>query len=112
MTGEACKMRQRGAMYEINLIVWPALYGYAGWLWGAAYGWPVAGTLLALAAGVPVGVLTMTVNPYGAALLAVPAALLLPWWLDAETWRWVALALCAAPLPTVVLGLLLGRRWM
>lgn len=38
-------MRQRGAMYEINLLIWPALYGYAGWLWDAEIGWRAPATI-------------------------------------------------------------------
>lgn len=103
--------RQRGAMYEINAWIWPALYGYTGWLWGAALDWPVAGAIAAAVLGFLVGVAMMTVNPYGFEFLVIPAALVLPWLLEAETWRWTAAALCIVPLPRLALGLILKKKW-
>lgn len=99
-------------MYEINTIIWPALYGYTGWLWSASLGWPVWGAMAGAIPGLAVGALMMRVNPYGPELLAIPLALALPWFLDTETWRWVALALCAVPLPRLAVGLALGKSWM
>lgn len=105
-------MRQRGAMYEINLLIWPALNGYAGWLWGAEIGWRVTVTIAAIPLGVFVGILTMRINPYGVGGFVALLALILPWFLETETWRWVALALCAAPLPIIALGLILRKTWV
>lgn len=104
-------MNQRGAMYEVNLLIWPALYGYTGWLWGSQLGWPVLLALAAVALGFAVGVFMMNVNPYVLGPLAAWAALLLPWFLDAETWRWTALALCVSPLPVIAAGLAFNKRW-
>ena len=98
-------MRQRGAMYEINAQIWPALYGYTGWLWGSVYGWPVTATLAAVALGLAVGAAKMSIHPYGMEMMAVPAALVLPWFLDTQTWRWTAVALCVLPLPRLIWGL-------
>lgn len=105
-------MPQRGAMYEVNLLVWPALYGYTGWLWGAPTGWPLAVTIAAALSGVVAGILVMRINPYGIVGIVALLALALPWFLDAEIWRWTALALCAAPLPVVALGLILRKTWV
>lgn len=99
-------------MYEINLLIWPALYGYAGWLWGAHLAWPVVGTIAGSALGIVVGGLVMAINPYGVGIVAPVLALILPWFLDAETWRWVVLGLCAVPLPIVALGLVLRKTWI
>jgi hypothetical protein len=98
-------------MYEINGVIWPALYAYTGWLWGAAFGWSVAGGIAGFVLGVLVGALMMHINPYGPELLAILLALVLPWFLDAETWRWTVLALCAVPLPRLALGLALKKSW-
>jgi hypothetical protein len=104
--------RQRGSMQQINLLIWPALYGYTGWLWGAELGWPVIGAIVAVPAGFVVGALVSAINPYGVGLVVAWLALLLPWFLEAETWRWTALALCAAPLPIIALGLALKKTWV
>jgi hypothetical protein len=105
-------MMQRGAMYEINLLIWPALYGYTGWLWGAQAGWPVTIAIAAVVAGFVVGVSMMNINPYVLGPLVAWAALLLPWFIDAGTWRWVALALCLSALPVIAIGLILNKRWV
>jgi hypothetical protein len=105
-------MRQVGAMYEVNAIIWPAVYGYTGWLWGAAYGWPVAGAIAAVVLGFAVGALMMMINPYGVTLFVPWFFIILPWFLEAETWRWTALALCAAPLPVIAAGLILKKTWV
>jgi hypothetical protein len=110
--GRVLMRRSSGAMYEVNFLIWPALYGYTGWLWGAFLGWPVTGALLAVAAGLVVGALVIAVNPYGVGLFVPWLALALPWFLEADTWRWTALALCAVPLVVVAAGLLLGKRWL
>ena len=104
-------MRQGGSMQEINLLIWPALYGYAGWLWGAAYGWPVTAAIVAAFAGIFVGAMMIAVNPFVLTPIVAWLALILPWFLEAETWRWTALALCAAPLPVIALGLALKKTW-
>jgi hypothetical protein len=105
-------MRQTGAMYEVNAVIWPILYGYTGWLWGAVLGWPVTVTIAAVLLGFAVGVLMMMINPYGVTLFVPWLFLILPWFLDTETWRWTALALCAAPLPIIAAGLVLKKRWV
>ena len=105
-------MRQRGAMYEIHLTIWPILYGYTGWLWGTYYGWPVVGAIVAVIAGVAVGKLMMDIYPYGILIVVPYLALGLPWFLEPETWRWTALGLCAAPLPIVAAGLMLRKKWV
>lgn len=105
-------MRQAGAMYEVNAIIWPAVYGYTGWLWGTEYGWPVAGTIAAVVLGFAVGALVMVINPYGVTLLVPWFFIVLPWFLEPETWRWTALALCAAPLPVIAAGLILKKTWI
>ena len=104
-------MNQRGAMHEINGLIWPALYGYTGWLWGTQLGWPVTVTLAAVFLGFVVGAFMMAINPYGLGLIVVWPAILLPWFLEAETWRWTALALCIAPLPVIAAGLAFNKRW-
>ena len=103
-------MRQRGAMYEIHLTLWPVLYGYAGWLWGTELGWPVAGAIGAVVAGFAVGMAVMTVNPYSAMLSALWLLAIVPWFVEAEAWRWTVLALCLLPLPMIVAGLVLKEK--
>lgn len=104
-------MKQCGSMQQINLIIWPALYGYTGWLWGAELGWPAVMAIAAVLAGFVVGVFMANINPFVLGPVTAWAALLLPWFLEAETWRWTVLALCAAPLPVIALGLALKKTW-
>jgi len=105
-------MMQRGAMYEIHYSIWPILYGYTGWLWGTQFGWPVAGAIAAVVAGLVVGGLVASIYPYGILVLVPVLALALPWFLEPETWRWTALGLCAAPLPIIAAGLVLKKTWV
>jgi ABC-type uncharacterized transport system permease subunit len=104
-------MKQRGSMQQINLLIWPALYGYTGWLWGSDLGWPVVLAIVAGLLGFVVGVLMANINPFVLGPITAWAALLLPWFLEAEAWHWTALALCVAPLIVIALGLALGKRW-
>lgn len=98
-------------MYEINLIIWPALYGYTGWLWGNVIDWPTAVTIASVGAGIVVGGLIMGINPYGVEMLQFYLLLILPWFVDAETWRWILLAMCIVPLPRLLVGLAMGKKW-
>jgi hypothetical protein len=104
-------MRQNGSMQQYNLFIWPILYGYTGWLWGATFGWPVTVAIAATLAGFFVGALMIAVSPFVLGPITAWAALILPWFLGADTWRWTALALCISPLVVGGLGLALGRRW-
>ena len=105
-------MRQSGMMSEIHMSIWPILYGYTGWLWGAVYGWPVTGAIAAVVPGIVVGALVMRINPYGVLIFVPWLAIILPWFLEPETWRWTALGLCAAPLPIIAAGLILKKEWI
>ena len=107
----ALRRLQHGAMYEVNLYIWPALYGYTGWLWGTALGWAMLITTASIALGLVVGVLMMRINPYGAELLQLCLLLVLPWFLDGSTWRWTLLVMCIVPLPRMIAGLVMGRTW-
>jgi hypothetical protein len=62
-------------------------------------------------AGAFVGGLMSAINPFVLGPIVGWLALLLPWFLDAETWRWTALALCLAPLPVIALGFALRKTW-
>lgn len=111
LASPAIRRLQIGAMYEINLIIWPALYGYTGWLWGTEIGWPILITAACVALGFVVGGLMMNINPYGAEMLQLYLLLVLPWFLDGEVWRWTLLIMCIVPLPRLILGLILGKKW-
>ena len=38
-------------MYEIHFLIWPFLYGLAGFTWGALLGHPIIGALLGVVLG-------------------------------------------------------------
>ena len=76
------------------------------------FGWSWAMALSSMVAGIVVGALMARINPYVLGPIVAWIALLLPWFIAAETWRWILLVLCVSPLPVIALGLFLGKRWV
>ena len=98
-------------MHEANYLLWAVVYGYTGWLWGKAIGWPISVTIAAVVLGLVVGGFVAYINPYFIGPVAVLLMLVLPWFFEGETWRWIALAICASPLPIIAAGLILKKSW-
>jgi hypothetical protein len=92
-----------GAMYEINLLVWPIIYGVTGYAWGAGPG-AVLGVVLGIVTAVPM----IRASPYDVEILALP--LLVPSvFLPRSIRAWYLLALCVLPWARLGLGLLRRR---
>ena len=100
-----------GAMYEINFLVWPAVYAVAGATWGGRLG--TAGAWIGGVLGVVAGVLTaapLVSRLYYDIEILAPFALGATWWLPADVRpAWLA-ALCAAPWVRIAVGDTLARR--
>ena len=101
----------RGAMYEINLLVWPAVYAVAGATWGGRFGTAGAwiGGVLGVVAGIVTAAPMMSRLYYDIEALA-PFALAATWFVPVS-WRpgWLV-ALCAAPWLRIAIGDALSRR--
>jgi hypothetical protein len=98
-------------MYEINLLVWPAVYAVAGATWGGRLG--TAGAWIGGVLGVVAGIVTaapmmsrMFYDIEALAPFALGATWLLPRGLRPA---WLA-ALCAAPWVRIAIGDALARR--
>ena len=96
-----------GAMYEINALVWPLVYGVAGHAWGAGLGHPWLGTVAGIVLGVLTAVPMLTASFYDVEIVA-PFLLLGLFVIPAPLGRWYLLLLCA--LPWMRLGLARVRR--
>jgi hypothetical protein len=91
-----------GAMYEINALAWPVVYGFAGHVWGAAMGHPWLGVAAGIVAGMATAVPMMRASFYDVEIVApllLFGLLLVPAW----SRRWYLLAICI--LPWIRLGL-------
>lgn len=100
-----------GAMYEINLLVWPAVYAVAGATWGGRFG--TAGAWVGGVLGVVLGLVTaspLISRVYYDIEIAAPLLLGATWLLPAHARpAWLA-GLCAAPWIRIAIGDALARR--
>ena len=86
-----------GAMYELNLLVWPLVYGTAGHAIGVGFGVPWVGAAIAAIPGVATGLVMAREAFYDVEILAI-AGLASVWFLATEaTAVWFYLALCVVP---------------
>ena len=101
----------RGAMYEINLLVWPAVYAVAGATWGGRFG--TAGAWIGGVLGVVAGLVTagpLISRLYYDIEILAPLALAATWFVPVHLRpAWLA-ALCVAPWVRMALGDALARR--
>lgn len=97
-----------GAMYQINMLVWPLVFGVAGHVWGAALGhpWPgvAAGVLLGLVTAVPM----LRASFYDVEIVA-PFLLLGLFVVPPSLDRWYVLIICALPWARLGVAVVLPR---
>jgi hypothetical protein len=100
-----------GAMYEINLLVWPAVYAVAGATWVGRLG--DAGAWIGAIVGIVLGVLTaapLISRLYYDIEILAPLLLGATWLLPVHVRpAWLA-GLCVAPWIRIAIGDALARR--
>lgn len=97
-----------GAMYEINALVWPLVYGFAGHAWGASLGHPWLGVIGGIVLGFATAIPMLAASFYDVELIA-PFLLFGLLIVPASFGRWYLVLLCVLPWGRLGLARLLRR---
>jgi hypothetical protein len=87
---------ESGAMYEINFLVWPLVYGFTGHILGSMWGHPWIGTIVGVILGFFTAVPMISALFYDVEILA-PVLLIVSFFVPRSMRLWVLLGLCALP---------------
>ncbi len=97
-------LTQGGAMYEINFIAWPLIYGLTGYHLGAIYGHPIVGVAVGIFFGIVTAVPMVRSLFYDVEIFAPWLLIPIYIFVSSENRRWYLIALCALPWLRLLLG--------
>ncbi|MGD2135853.1 MAG: hypothetical protein PVF27_06815 [Gemmatimonadales bacterium] len=100
---------ERGAMYEINAIIWPAVYGVTGYVLGGLVGSAMVGAVVGAVLGVGTALPLIRAAFYDVELIAV-VLLVSAFFLPPGLRPWFLLGVCTTPWLRLGLDRLRARR--